>query len=224
MIKYPIKQQNEGNELLIKIWSKMGNGIGPDLLELTGFFSSNDMIQLQSDGVSKDQAMEIAYGGGIHFAQFRNVAMRNNYRKVATEIERVLQIKKYAQDSRDLIAKSLKMKVHHFDDELIPKDAKNRDIILMFEEEYMYASDPDIAVPLLQLYNEFDEWATNPGYFLYLFAQFNAMIREIILMVASMKLQNLSRNDKTYFEPADLIEVDPEVEKNVEKRMNGEWE
>ena len=222
-----MKRNDQVQELQIKVWKNMGGwGITPDVLELTGFFSSSYMSELNQKNLKKQDVMEIIYGGNLRFVSFSEKSMKKMYREVALHIERVLQMKKQALYAISTIEDALKQKVHDNSDinEILPDDMDPvlKEKIMMFQGEYIYAEDPDIAIMMLHLRDEFREWARNPGYYSALYATFNSMVKEMILNVTTMSLTNLSRRDSS----PRIVEneaTDEELERDISRTMNGEW-
>ena len=222
-----MRRNDQVQELQIKVWKNMGGwGITPDVLELTGFFSSEHMQELNGKNVKKQDIMEMIYGGNLRFVNFSEKTMKKLYRDVALHVERVLQMKKMAQNAIKTIEDALKSKVHDSEDILsllpVDMDPDMRERIIMFQGEYIYAEDPDVAIPLLHLRDEFKEWERNPGYYHGLYATYNSMVKEMILNVTTMSLVNLSRKSEPKEVEGEVIDEE-DLEKQVNKTMNGEW-
>ena len=222
-----MRRNDQVQELQIKVWRNMGGwGITPDVLELTGFFSSEHMQELSRRNMKKQDVMEMIYGGNLRFVNFTEKPMKKMYREVALHVERVLQMRKMAQYAIKTIEDALKSKVHDREDigSLLPEDMnpEMRERIIMFQGEYIYAEDPDVAIPLLHLRDEFKEWEKNPGYYHGLYATYNSMVKEMILNVTTMSLVNLSRKYEPKEVDGEVIDEE-ELEKQVNKTMNGEW-
>ena len=214
-----MNRQNDGREFQVKQWSRIGGwGITPDILELTGFFTPEQVRTMKTSGIDTSQSIEQIFGGTLRFKAPGTTKTKEKLEKVLFALDRILQMKKTAKYYMDLIDSILHEKWHDDDMSFIPEDLPE-EFKEMVRMDVTYPYTPDDVKTFMQIRQSFVTWFKNPGYYSAIYATANTIFRGMILEVVSMALDSLSPRDNM----VQTIDLSNDAQTIVDTAMEGTW-